>query len=179
MASPQLQHLSTSQAAEVFDEIVNVYVTVYAESQTEEDFANFRARGAAQFQGAGFDLVTVRVDGDLVGFAYGLTLRAGSGWWRGLEPAPEQGFTEETGVRTFALIELAVLPEHRKKGLGRLLVDELLARRDEERATLATDPREADVQKMYERWGWRKAGRVPAASDAPVPHFDLYVLPLR
>jgi GNAT superfamily N-acetyltransferase len=178
MATPELQHLTASEATAIFDEIVSVYTTVYADSQTEEDFENFRTRGATQFRDAGFDLVTARLDGKLIGFAFGITLREGSSWWRGLTPEPEEGLTRETGARSFAVIELVVLPEHRAQSLGRQLMDELLAGRSEERATLATDPREREVQAMYERWGWRKAGRVPAAPDAPVPHFDLYMLPL-
>lgn len=178
MTVPDLQHLSAADAATKFDEILRAYVAIYAASQTEEDFANFRARGSTQFQGKGFELVTARQGSKLIGFAYGLTLRAGSTWWRGLTPKPQEGFAEETGDRSFAVIELGVLPQDRGKGLGRRLLNELLNDRHEERATLATDPRAAETQRMYERWGWLKAGRVPAASDAPVQHFDLYVLPL-
>jgi ribosomal protein S18 acetylase RimI-like enzyme len=179
MTTPNIQHLDSSGAAKIFEEIVSVYTTVYADSETEEDFENFRARGATQLQGKGFDLVTARQGGELVGFAYGLTLQEGSTWWRGLEPKPAEGFTEETGDRSFAVIELAVLPNYRSQGLGRRLMDELLAGRYEERATLATDPSKTDVQSMYERWGWRKVGRVPGVPGAPLPAFDLYVLPLR
>lgn len=170
-----VQHLDSTAAAEIFEEIVQAYTTVYADSRTAQDFENFRSRGAAQLQGGGFDLVTARSGGDLVGFAYGLTLGGRTAWWRGLDPDPGAEFTRETSGRSFAVIELAVLPGVRGRGLGRRLLTELLAGREEERATLATDPRNRRVQEMYERWGWRKVGRVPAAADAPVPAFDLYV----
>ena len=51
--------------------------------------------------------------------------------------------------------------------------------RSEERATLATAPKDRLVQAMYERWGWRKVGAVPGGEHATEPEFDLYVIDLR
>lgn len=176
--TPDVQHLNGAEAASIFEEIFQVYRTVYGVSHSEEDLVNFRNRALTQFQGSGFDLVTAKLDGELIGFAYGLTLRAGSTWWRGIEPTPPEVFLTETGSRTFAVIELVVLPAHQGSGLGRRLMDNLLQERAEERATLATDPDKPGNQAMYERWGWRKAGRVKSALDAPAPYFDLYWFPL-
>lgn len=70
-----------------------------------------------------------------------------------MRPSPEPEFTIETGSRTCAVIDLAVLPAYRGQGLARRLMTEFLNSRSEWRATLATDPRNRTVQAMYERWG--------------------------
>jgi GNAT superfamily N-acetyltransferase len=127
----------------------------------------------------GFEAVAARRDRGLAGFAYGAPLSTGSPWWDGLDPSPPEGFTAETGGRTFAVIDLAVRPSHRGSGLGRLLLDDLLAARPEERATLATAPHEHEVRAMYRRWGWRHVGRTPGGEGETEPWFELYVSALR
>jgi GNAT superfamily N-acetyltransferase len=152
---------------------------VYAMAFPSNDLDDHRWRTTRQAGRAGFEAVIAQ-DGDvLVGFAYGLPLDERTSWWDGLQPPPETGFTAETGARTFAVIDLAVLPSHRGHGLGRRLLADLLAARPEERATLATDPGEKEVQAMYERWGWRKAGRAPGGARTTHSAFDLYVIDLR
>jgi ribosomal protein S18 acetylase RimI-like enzyme len=110
---------------------------------------------------------------------YGLPLVANS-WWDELEPPPaESSFTDENGRRTFVVIDLAVLPSHRRQGLGRRLVDELLRGRPEERATLSTTPSDTVVQEMYQRWGWQMVGKRPGGPGTTEPEFNIYVIALR
>ena len=64
-----------------------------------------------------------------------------------------------------AVIEWAVLPDRRGAGVGRRLLDELLAGRREQWATLTVVPA-ADASVIYDRWGWRQVastrpGRMP------------------
>ncbi|WP_170180566.1 GNAT family N-acetyltransferase [Actinomadura pelletieri] len=132
-----------------------------------------------QLASPGFEAVTARSEGALTGFVYGLPLPTRTAWWKGVNPAPGAGFTDETGRRTFAVIDLAVRAVHRGRGVGRRLLDELLSGRAEERATLATVPEERQNQAMYQRWGWRYVGRVPGAEGETDPWFDLYVIALR
>lgn len=151
----------------------------YAESFPRSDLGDYRTRMRRLIAASGFEAVVARKEGALAGFAYGAPLTAGSRWWDGLEPAASADFVSESGGRTFAVIDLAVRPSHRHQGLGRRLLDELLAGRPEERATLATAPRDREIQAMYRRWGWRHVGRTPGEPGETEPWFDLYVIALR
>ncbi len=182
MADLTLNHLDGAEASNVFEQVFRIYALVYADppySQTDADRAEFVTRAARHFKQPGFDLTCAWMGDQMIGFAYGFAIQPGSGWWDGIEPSQTEAFLRETGGRTFAVIELAVVPEFRGQGLGKRLIAELLRDRREERAMLATHPEAIAVQRMYERWGWRKAGRIPGAPGAPCPYFDLYTLPLR
>ena len=175
MGDVELQRIDGAGTRERLD----VIQAVYAMAFPHYDLGDHKRRLLGQTASSGFEGVTAQVQGALVGFIYGLPLSLHSGWWTGLDPTRPDGFTTETGSRTFAVIDLAVLPAHRGHGLGRRLMDELLGGRSEERATLATSPHELELQHMYERWGWQKAGRVPGAEGETQPAYDLYVIALR
>jgi ribosomal protein S18 acetylase RimI-like enzyme len=175
MDEPELVHLDGHGTLENFKEIQRVY----AEAFPAYDLDDHRWRTSRQAEASGFATVIAQLSGRFLGFVYGLPLRSDTSWWDGLQPPPENGFTTETGSRTFAVIDLAVLPAHHGHGLGRRLMDELLRARPEERATLATNPRHRAVQAMYERWGWRRVGQVPGKDRTTQPQFDLYVIALR
>jgi ribosomal protein S18 acetylase RimI-like enzyme len=176
MTEPTLAHLDGHATLERFAEIQTVYSAAFPRNSLE-DHAWRTSRQAAS---PGFEaVIALTEDGQIIGFAYGLPLAADSSWWNGLTPDPGQGFTTETGARTFAVIDLAVLPVHRGRGLGRRLMDELLRGRPEERATLGTHPSKTGNQAMYERWGWRPAGRALGGEHASSAVFDLYVIALR
>ena len=176
MDEVRLTRLDGAGVRERFEEIQAVYVVAFP----GHDLADHRARTMRQASSSGFEaVIACTAEGRLVGFVYGLPLSPASTWWEGLEPAAPEEFTRESGTRTVAVIDLAVLPSHRGRGLGRRLLEEFLSGRREERATLATDPEQQSVQEMYERWGWRKVGRVPGAPGETLPAFDLYVKPLR
>jgi len=174
MTDVELDRLDGAATMDHFDEIQ----AVYHQGFPTYDLGDHRTRTTRQAGLPGFTTVTARVDGELVGFIYGFPL-AGPGWWDGLDPAPAEGFTTETGGRTLAVIDLVVLPSQRGQGLGRRLMDELLAGRSEERATLCSGLHEVDNQKMYERWGWHRIGRIPGGPTTTEPWFELYVIALR
>jgi ribosomal protein S18 acetylase RimI-like enzyme len=171
----RLEHLDGAATLERLGEIQVVYHAAFP----TYDLGDHELRTRRQATSAGFETVTARDEnGVLAGFVYGLPLSRSS-WWDGLEPPRPPEFTTEDGRRTFAVIDLCVLPDRQGEGLGRRLMDELLAGRTEQRATLATAPHETRVQAMYERWGWRKVGRVPGSEGETEECFDLYVVDLR
>ena len=157
------------------DELVEVYREAYAEPPYDagslwEEKA-FRDRTGRQVERNGFTLVTARVGGALIGFAFGLVFPAG-GWWAGQAELPP---AEILDPAKFAVIELVVRKAWRGRGLGHRLLDELLAGRPEPYAML-TAMREAPVRQMYARWGWQQVGTAQHTPTSPI--LDQLVLPL-
>lgn len=139
----------------------------------------FAERVRGYFKAPGFEIVVARLDGRPVGQAFGYALPERARWWDGLTTPVPEGFTEETGTRTFALNELMVIPERQGQGVAHALHDELLGGRREERATLLVREDNTSAQNAYKRWGWSKVGKLRPFPDAP--HFDsmIIALPLR
>ncbi len=112
------------------------------------------------------------------GSAYGRPLAEDTKWWDNfLEPVPVEVTSERSG-RTFAVIDFGVAGSYRGRGLGRRLLDALLAGRSEERATLAVEPEADASQGIYQHLGWQVVGRLEGAPGDTAPYFDIYVLPL-
>jgi GNAT superfamily N-acetyltransferase len=177
-----LRHHTADQALNVFEEVFAAYRAVFAEppqNETEEDFNNYQVRFRRLLTQPGFAMVTAWVEGKLIGFVYGTPLAPSTKWWDNpLTPLPA-AYTVETGKRTFAVIDFGVRKPWRGRGIGRQLHDELLADRQEERATLAIIPESTATRAIYEHWGWRKVVRL-REMDPTAPHgtFDIMVLPL-
>jgi GNAT superfamily N-acetyltransferase len=125
----------------------------------------------------GFALALARDEqGDPVGQAFGYPLPAGSRWWDGLITDVPDGFTTETGTRTFALTELMVHPDHQRQGIARALHDRLLTARPEQRATLLVRADNTAANTAYAHWGWRVAGQLRPFPDSPT--YDALLLDL-
>ncbi|WP_322778275.1 GNAT family N-acetyltransferase [Frankia sp. Cas4] len=150
-----------------------VYAEVYAEApycEGPDDVAEFAAGWPRRVGAPGFRAVIATVDDRPVGMTFGHPLAAETGWWEGLvERAPDE-VTAEDGHRSFAVIELAVLASHRRRGLGRALHDGLLAGRDEQRVVLLVrpEPDAAPARAAYASWGYRTIGQLRPWEDAPV-----------
>ncbi|MGI5206125.1 GNAT family N-acetyltransferase [Spirillospora sp. CA-108201] len=111
----------------------------------------------------------------LIGYAFGHRLPADHGWWNDFtEPLPD-ALTAEWDGRTFALISLALLPPWRGLGIGRRLLNELLAGRDEERAILSMQPTAVATQDFYLHLGWRKVGRKGPLDGVVPPYWDIFL----
>jgi GNAT superfamily N-acetyltransferase len=176
-----LTHHTSTEAPTLMDELCEVYADAYGAVPGEdirEKSGAFRERATAALKQANYSLVAARVGAQLVGFAFGYSLRAASGWWDGLRPEPPEGFTHETGSRTVVLSEIEVRRAWQGKGIGRTVHDAFLSQRTEERATLASNPSAADTHGLYERWGWQRIGIVPGNSGAYYHEYVLFVLPL-
>lgn len=175
MTDVTLQHLDGPATIANLDEIQAVYHQAFP----DYDLNDHTWRTTNQAKANGFATIVARVDGHMVGFVYGLNLSEKTTWWNNLDPDGPDGFASENGHRTVAVIDLCVLPSQQGHGLGKQLMAEFLASRTEQRATLATAPHEVENQQMYERWGWRKVGRVPGSPGTTEPVFELYVIDLR
>lgn len=125
----------------------------------------------------GFRLTLARssVEGH-VGFGYGYVLPADSSWWGGILEPLDEGFTRETGDRTFAVIDYGVLSAWRGSGVGRAVHNGLLSGAGAERATLSVRPTAVLTQAIYRHWGWRKVGHKMMDPVVTSPVFDILVL---
>ncbi len=123
-----LTHHISTEAAKLMDELCEVYADAYGAVPGEdirEKSSAFRERATAAQQGLNYSLVTAHVGDQLVGFAFGYSLRAERGWWDGLKPEPPEGFTNETGSRTVVLSEIEVRRAWQGKGIGRTVHDSM------------------------------------------------------
>ncbi|WJV47387.1 GNAT family N-acetyltransferase [Streptomyces flavofungini] len=103
-----------------------------------------------------------------VGYAYGAPLTPVTTWWKRVVPSLSAEFTAETGARTFALSELMVRAPWRGTGASRLIHDELLRARIENRVTLLVHVDHVKVRALYESWGYEAVGEVvPTFLGAP------------
>jgi len=171
------------QARAVAGELCRIYVQVYRGTRNEHDpfhgEEQFLRRLDGYTRAPGFTLVTADVAGDgMAGYAFGYVLPPGARWWNGLlDPVPE-GFTTETGARTFAVNEINVAAGWRGRGVATRLHRELVDSRPEERFTLLVEPaNEAGARRLYMSWGYEMAARLKPYPDSPT--YDALVLPLR
>src|SRR6266511_485703 len=172
----QLQHYPASVVPTMRDELIAVHVDARAELLDQPFYSaeRFWERFEGYLQGPGFDLVTGRLGGHLVGYAFGSTLPADTRWWSGIEGA-DPNLTEETGNRTFAFREILVRKAFQHRGYAHQLHNELLANRSEERATLLVRG-DNPARLLYARWGWSQVGFLQPYPDSP--RFESTVLPL-
>jgi GNAT superfamily N-acetyltransferase len=170
--------VSAPVVRERMDEICAVFDTVFsAPPRTWEPGASQRHRSQLERMTLepGFGCALADSTAGLVGFVYGSTLSTGTSWWQGFrDPVPDELVRERPG-RTFAVIDLGVLAGWRRHGVGRRLLEVLLAARGEQRATLAVRPEIAEAHAFYAAiGGWQLVGR----QDTPgmvSPEFDIYV----
>jgi GNAT superfamily N-acetyltransferase len=159
------------------DELLDAHLDANADLLGDPFFSRdrFGERLDRYAQDPTFALVTGRLDGQLRGYAFGSTLTADTGWWRGLSEATEPDLARETGSRTFAFREFLVRQAYRRRGYGRQLHNALLRDRPEERATLLVR-QDNPAKWLYLRWTWRLVGKLQPYDDSPV--FDSMVLDL-
>jgi ribosomal protein S18 acetylase RimI-like enzyme len=176
-----LTQYGADEAPALLDELCDAYADAYGVVPGEDIAVKtdaFRNRATKALGARNYSLVTARAGGELIGFAFGYSLRPDRGWWDGLTPEPPEGFAAETGDRTVVLAEIEVRRAWQGKGVGRAVHDAFLAERREERATLSTGPSADAARALYERWGWQRVGTVPGGPGAYFSHYINYVLPL-
>lgn len=168
-----LHHLAREECTERSAEFAELYREVYAEPpyyEGEEHVAAFLERFADELRSLGFSLVAAETDGELVGYAYGLSFEPDQ-WWDDSDPQP----AELRGYPKFAVMEFVVRKQHRGKGIGRALISALLTDRTEPFATLCANPA-APAHQIYRHWGWRLVGR---AHPPDIATMDILLRPLR
>ncbi len=95
-----------------------------------------------------------RNDGRLLGFVYGYTSEAGQWWHDIVSGAMTREQVERWLTDAYEFVELAVLPEEQKRGLGGRLHDALLAGLPHRVSVLSTLQAETDALHLYYKRGW-------------------------
>jgi len=143
--------------------LANIYAAVFTEAPYEEgpqQVAQYAESLPDEFVRPGFALTLAFASGRPIGFAYGFTMSADMPVWplltdpvgHHLPPAAaKQG-------RLFFMLELAVDPQWRRHGVGRMLHDTLIATREEAAAILTTRAEALPARALYLSCGWVAAG---------------------
>ncbi|MEZ0077299.1 GNAT family N-acetyltransferase [Planotetraspora sp. GP83] len=174
----KVEVLDAVHAMALADEVGAVYQAAFGappNSEGPEQFAHQQATYQTLLGRRGFRLAIARRAERLVGFGYGAFLQPDTAWWDGMLEPLEPDFIAETGDRTFALIDMGVLPDARRQGIGRALHDAVLSGCGARRATLAVEPRLEANQRLYRSWGWQCAGRLTGAPGDIADAYDIYV----
>jgi ribosomal protein S18 acetylase RimI-like enzyme len=160
-----LTRLDGPATAAIADQLVAVYRAAMAAPpffETEVETGWFAQELADEVTEPGFRCWTTR-DGDrLVGFAYGLPTPEipADGWYGLVRDAVGEGVGEWLEGQ-FAVVWIAVHPEWRGRGLGRRLLERLLAGADSERAWLITHDLDTPARALYRSLGFQELGHGP------------------
>jgi ribosomal protein S18 acetylase RimI-like enzyme len=152
-----------AQAAPLAEEVFAVYDAVFGD---HPDLAEWRAELYDKHAGRdGFRLALARDDDRLVGFAWGYVGRRGQYWsdWVVRELPAEVADSWVGGH--FEFVELAVLEDSRRHGLGRRLHDALLDGVPSDRALLSTDNYDSPAVRLYTSHGWVRLGELSAQAQ--------------
>jgi ribosomal protein S18 acetylase RimI-like enzyme len=162
----ELACLDGPGTAAVGDQLVAVYRAAMAappffESEVETGW--FAQELAGELTEAGFRC-WVAGDGDrTVGFAYGFPTPEvpSDGWYGSLREAVGPDAADHWLVGQFAVVWIAVHPDRRGRGLGRRLLERLLAGAPTDRAWLVTHDLDTPARALYRSLGFRELGRGP------------------
>ena len=139
------------------DELWPVYAEVFEETRDLDEWrAGTWDRHVAR---AGFRLARVRQDGELVGFAYGLTGEHGQWWTDRVTAVWPADLADRWLGGHFELVSLGVRPAARGRGAGGLLLDSVTAGLAHDRWLLMTTADPADpARRLYASRGWDLVG---------------------
>jgi ribosomal protein S18 acetylase RimI-like enzyme len=111
---------------------------------------------------------------ELVGLAYGTADRPGMWWHEHIASVLGPEATARYLTGSFAVTELAVAPEWRRRGLGARLMRELLAGLPHEHATLSTERHNAAARALYERLGFSYIVESMVFTPGDVPYVIMF-----
>jgi ribosomal protein S18 acetylase RimI-like enzyme len=128
---------------------VAVYKRVWGGDSKE--YALYRHATYPGFKG----MAAVARDGAVLGAVYGYTDAPGQWWHEHIAAVLGPAETARWLTGSFAVTELAVLPEWRRAGIARLLLRGVLRGLSTNGATLSTQVENHPARALYESEGWR------------------------
>ena len=162
----ELACLAGPGTAAVSDQLVAVYRAAMGAPpffETEVETGWFAQELADELTEPGFRCWVAGDGGRTVGFAYGFPTPEvpADGWYGSLRQAVGPDAAEHWLAGQFAVVWLAVHPDRRGRGLGRRLLERLLAGASTERAWLVTHDLDTPARALYRSLGFRELGRGP------------------
>jgi GNAT superfamily N-acetyltransferase len=175
----EIERYNAESVERVLADVARLYGIVYQEPpycEGPDDVEMFVKGMSYRAASPAFRLALAAVDGAPVGFAFGHQLVPDTKWWQGATTRLPNDVSREYPGRTFAIIELAVDPRYRRRGIAKALHDAVLTEASEERVTLLVRPEAQPAHTAYEHWGYIQVGRIRPWPDAPL--YDAMVLNL-
>ncbi|MGW6605779.1 N-acetyltransferase family protein [Streptomyces sp. NPDC055036] len=154
-----ISYYTLDRLPQIRSTILGVYADVYADEIYSDPFFSmerFEERLKAQTSAPGWACAIAEVGGHEVGYTY--------------------GFTARDDEDTFKLCENMLRQAWRKRGISRLMHDELMSHRQERRSQLLVRRERPRLRAMYETWGYEHAGEKLPFPDSPL--YDVMVLDL-
>lgn len=175
-----IERHSPKEAAGIFSELIDAYSETYDVVPYRGDpfFATetYAGRLHAALDMDGFETVTAREAGALIGYVHGVTLSPEQGWWVSLGDARPRTARDAAASRSiFWLRELMVRPAFTNRGVGRCLHDAMISGRVEPWTTLTCIVDNEPAHGAYLRWGYQIMGRIKHAPESPI--YDAMILP--
>jgi ribosomal protein S18 acetylase RimI-like enzyme len=152
--------------AAVSEQLVAVYRAAMGAApffETEVETGWFVEELAGEVEEDGYRCWVATEDDRVVGFAYGLPTPEipADGWYGLVREAVGPAAAERWLAGQFAVVWIAVHPDHRGRGLGRRLLERLLAEAGTDRAWLITHDLDSPARALYRSLGFRQLGHGP------------------
>ncbi|NUS71849.1 MAG: GNAT family N-acetyltransferase [Corynebacteriales bacterium] len=173
MIEAKTHRLGSAEAKNIVDELLKTYIDVYAVPPYVDDPFFSAAAAAARVNGAldmpGFEVLTARHEGTLIGFVFGVTLTPDKPWWAShRDDIPDKLAEAVRKNEIFWLRELLVVNEWRDRGVGRHLHDTLISGRPESMTVLTCISDNQPAHAAYLRWGYTIFARIKHAPESPI-----------
>jgi GNAT superfamily N-acetyltransferase len=156
-----LRHLSRWQAEQQREAFADLYVEAYGGGSGAEfhDRQDFLRRFADYVQHPGFDMMIASEAGTVVGCVCGFRTDRGDSSWPGHED-----LTSAAG-QVFTVVEVMVLPSHRRRRVATRLLEQLLTRAGAALATARVRRTNAAALAAYRSWGWTRVEGADGSSE--------------
>ena len=150
--------LAPAEAIQAAPELAAVYLSAFGAPGYDEEPARAEQFATEQIpthsKREDFKLVVSRDAGKLTGFAYGFTGHRGQWWSDRVAAAVTPELADEWIGGHFEVVELAVIVEQQRQGLGAALMTALMADLPNRRGLLTTYSDDRPAPRLYRRLGW-------------------------
>jgi len=134
---------------EIIDKVAGLYNTIWNSKDT-----SIKERILKHSTYKGYKGTILLTDEEIVGFAYGYTSLPGQFYHEKLAKEFNSEEYDKWLTNCFEFVELAVHPDYRKQGFGRMLVNKLLQDVENKTVVLTTQVINSPARSLYESLNW-------------------------